>query len=107
MYELFDIDNENISFEWDDHKEAANFKKHGIHFMTAAKVFKDPRKLIREDEEHPEEERYDVLGKVGKVLFVVCVFKDQNTIRIISARAASIPERRRYEYGQNFDEGFI
>ena len=35
-------------------KEIANFKKHGIHFRTAVKVFLDPNKLIRDDEEHPE-----------------------------------------------------
>lgn len=106
MYEYFDFDYENASFEWNDDKEEQNYKKHGIHFKTAAKVFKDPHKLIREDEEHPEE-RYDVLGKVGKLLFVVCVFKENDTVRIISARAASIPERKRYEYGENFDEGLV
>ena len=26
--------------------------------------------MIREDEEHPEELRYDILGRVGKILFV-------------------------------------
>lgn len=39
-----------------------------------AKVFFDPNKMIREDEEHLEEGRYNVLGKVGKILFVVCAF---------------------------------
>ena len=81
MYERFELDIEKVSFEWDEDKEARNFKKHGIHFKTAAKVFLDPDKLIREDEEHPEEERYDILGKVGKILFVVCVFRDRNTVR--------------------------
>ena len=49
-------------------------------------VFLDPNKLIREDEEHPEELRYDILGRVGKILFVVCAFRDRNVIRMISAR---------------------
>ena len=60
--------------------------KHGIHFRTATKVFLDPNKMIREDEEHPEELRYDILGRVGKILFVVCAFRDRNVIRMISAR---------------------
>ena len=102
MYEYFDIDYENTEFEWDDNKESKNFVKHGIHFSTAAKVFLDPKKMIREDEEHLMEERYDILGKVGKVLFVVCAFKDNGVIRIISARKASEPERERYEYGEDF-----
>lgn len=104
MYREFGLDYENAEFEWDDVKEARNFIKHGIHFKTAAKVFFDPDKLIREDEEHPQEMRYDILGKVGKVLFVVCVFKKNNVIRIISARQASGPERARYVYGEDFEQ---
>ena len=59
MYEYFDFDLSQASFEWDEQKDRINFAKHGIHFKTAAKVFLDPNKLIREDEEHPEELRYD------------------------------------------------
>ena len=101
MYDNFDIDLNNASFEWDEEKDQVNFIKHGIHFKTAAKVFLDPNKLIREDEEHEQELRYDILGKVGKVLFVVCVFREQNTIRLISARVASKDEKARYEYGED------
>ena len=61
------------------------------------RVFLDPNKLIREDIEHPEELRYDILGKVGKVLFVVCAFREQNSVRLISARIATGPEKARYE----------
>jgi len=64
-------------------------------------VFFDPNLLIRPDEEHTEELRYDVLGKVGKVLFVVCIFKEKDTIRLISARIATTYERRRYESNED------
>lgn len=100
MYEHFEMNLDDASFEWDDEKEELNFQKHGIHFKTAAKVFLDPDKLIREDEDHPQEQRYNVLGKVGKVLFVVCAFRDKNVIRMISARLATKPEKERYEYGE-------
>ena len=104
MYELFDFDLSKASFEWDDEKDRSNFTKHGIHFRTAAKVFLDPNKLIREDEEHPEELRYDILGRVGKVLFVVCAFREENTVRLISARLATPLEKARYEHGEdNFE----
>ena len=101
MYEKFEIDLEDVVFDWDDAKEVLNFQKHGIHFKTAAKVFLDPDKLIREDEEHLQEHRYDVLGKVGKILFVVCAFRDNNVIRLISARLATKLERDRYEYDED------
>ena len=104
MYEHFEFDLQNASFEWDDEKDRINFTKHGIHFRTAAKVFLDPNKLIREDEEHPEELRYDILGKVGKILFVVCAFREENTVRLISARLATVPEKARYEYGEDYAE---
>lgn len=101
MYEYFDFDIDNASFEWDEAKEEVNFRKHGIHFKTAVKVFLDPNKLIREDEEHLEESRYDILGKVGKILFVVCAFRGENVVRLISARLATVPEKERYEYGES------
>ena len=101
MYEYFDFDLSNASFEWDEEKDRINFTKHGIHFRTAAKVFLDPNKLIREDEEHLEEQRYDILGKVGKILFVVCAFRDEDVVRLISARLATPPEKARYEHGED------
>ncbi len=104
MYDYFDFDSESASFEWDDEKDRINFMKHGIHFKTAARVFLDPNKLIREDEEHPDELRYNILGKVSKVLFVVCVFREQNCVRLISARLATPPEKARYEHGEDYDE---
>lgn len=101
MYEYLDVDLDKASFEWDEEKDQINFAKHGIHFKTAAKVFFDPNKLIRKDEEHIQELRYDILGKVGKVLFVVCAFKEENTIRMISAGLATKNEKARYEHGED------
>lgn len=96
-----DIDLSKVSFEWDEEKDRRNFAKHGIHFKTAVKVFLDPNRLVREDEEHPEEQRYDILGRVRKILFVVCTLREYNTIRMISARIATKDEKERYEYGEN------
>ena len=81
MYEYFEFNIEDAQFEWDEEKDHLN-------------------KMIRVDEEHPGEERYNILGRVGKVLFVVCTLRKRNTIRIISARLASLPERERYEDGE-------
>ena len=102
-YDSFEFDYESAIFEWDDEKERINFNKHGIRFKTASKVFADNHKLIRFDEEHStsSEVRYDVLGKIGKVIFVVCVFKTMNTVRIISARLAQPKEKERYENGDD------
>ena len=101
MFEYPDFDLTKASFQWDEEKDQINFMKHGIYFRTAVKVFLDPNMLIREDKEHPEELRYNILGRVGKILFVVCAFRDQNVIRMISARLATPAEKARYEHGEN------
>ena len=101
MYEREEFDFEKLVFEWDENKNHANMVKHGIRFSTAVKVFKDPNLLIREDEWHTDELRYNILGSIGKILFVVCMFKSDNIIRMISARLATKSEKERYS---NYDE---
>lgn len=91
----------DISFEWDNDKDIINQKIHGISFDMAKFVFNDPYKLIRVDDSvsnNSIEDRYQVLGKVGKVLFVI-ITERGNAIRIISARVATAAERRAY-YGE-------
>ena len=101
------LDFNEVFFDWDDAKEQRNFTKHGVRFRTAIKVFFDPNKVGRVDLEHPPEMRYDVLGMVGKDLFVVCAYyEDTNTVRIISARRATVREKERYIYGEDFDERY-
>ncbi|MBQ6215789.1 MAG: BrnT family toxin [Erysipelotrichaceae bacterium] len=84
--------------EWDCNKEKLNIRKHGINFQTASKVFADDDKIILYDTLHSnEEDRYIVLGDIGKILFVVFTYRNDN-IRIISARMATARERKVY-YG--------
>ena len=85
-------------FEWDDEKAAINFRKHGIKFKTAAKVFRDKYRIEDYDYEHSiDEDRWDVIGMVDDILFVVYTERGDKT-RLISAREANDIERRRY-YG--------
>ena len=87
---------DNRLFEWDDEKAAINFIKHGITFDTAAKVFSDPYLLEEYDEEHSiDEDRWKIIGMVGKILFVIYTERGEYT-RLISAREATPGERRRY-----------
>ena len=82
--------------EWDDNKDRLNRKKHGVGFDTAAMVFMDPYYIELPDEEHSDDEiRYDIIGLVDNVLFVVCTDRGEST-RIISARKAIASERRLY-----------
>ena len=50
-------------FEYDSEKEAANIKKHGISFRTAARVFFDEDYIEEADTSHSfDEQRYSVIG---------------------------------------------
>jgi uncharacterized DUF497 family protein len=53
-----------------------------------------------DDDVHPE--RAILIGTLGKarILFTVFVEMDETVTRIISARLASRPERKRYEEGE-------
>lgn len=83
-------------FEWDDEKAAINLKKHGVSFQTAALVFYDENRIEMYDSEHSlEEDRYNTIGMVEDVLFVVYTERKDH-LRIISARLANKKERSMY-----------
>jgi uncharacterized DUF497 family protein len=60
------------SFEWDATKDIANHAKHGVSFVTAQRVFLDPRIVIAEDMDRGgREQRYFGFGLVdGGVMTV-------------------------------------
>ncbi|GMO66561.1 MAG: BrnT family toxin [Treponemataceae bacterium] len=84
--------------EWDSEKSLANFQKHHVSFDDAQYVFADINRLERRDTSESNtatEERYQTLGMVGKILFVVYTERAV-TKRIITARVATKKERRVY-----------
>ncbi|GMO34205.1 MAG: BrnT family toxin [Termitinemataceae bacterium] len=89
-----------MEFEWSSKKEEANLREHHLSLDTGTLVFNDPfRKVRHDDDSSYGEERYQTLGLVGKVLFVVYT-ENGEKIRMISARLADPKERRIY-YGTN------
>ena len=77
-----------------------------MSFEIAVRAFADPFALSDQDRNEDGEARWQTLGMVeGRVLPLVAhMFRDEDedgeaieVIRIISARAASRRERRRYE----------
>jgi uncharacterized DUF497 family protein len=88
-----------MQFEWDPEKEKMNIKLHGISFSTAKFVFNDSERWERYDSRHSEnEDRWQALGLVDRVLFVVYTERGEYT-RLISARTADLEERRIYHGG--------
>jgi len=92
-------------FEWDAQKAATNVRKHGVPFSEAATVFADPDALDGPDLKHSAHENRSLrLGRslVGRVLIVAYTIRgsrDDEKIRIISARRASRKEAAAYAGG--------
>lgn len=92
-----------MDFEWDSEKDRINRKIHGISFSTAKFVFNDIERWERYDSSHSEsEDRWQTIGLVDKVLFVVYT-EQRECIRIISARIADENERKVYNGKRNFE----
>lgn len=95
--------------EWDETKDMANQRKHGVSFGFAARVFQDERCLFDQDrvDDETAEMRWHAIGIApiapGReiMLLVVHVYREDHNgeeiIRIISARAASKQDVRRYK----------
>ena len=84
---------------WDKKKAALNLQKHGVAFEDAALVFADENSITRYDERHSQDEdRWQIIGMVNDVLFVVYTERGE-ALRLISARLATPNERREY-YGR-------
>ena len=91
---------DRLRFDWDPRKASANRAKHGVTFEEALTVFADEAALLIPDPDHSDdEERFVLLGMSALLRVLVVVHCDReatNVIRIISARKATRPERRRY-----------
>jgi uncharacterized DUF497 family protein len=86
-------------FDWDDSKAELNKKKHGVSFAEAATAFSDSNALEMFDRENSDDEdRWILLGISVKshVLLVIFVEREEELIRIISARKAVKEEIDQY-----------
>ncbi|HNN00362.1 MAG TPA: BrnT family toxin [Turneriella sp.] len=78
---------QNMEFEWDAAKNAANIEKHGISFDIAQHAFADSRRVIALDHKHStnKEERYFCFGMIqGRVVTVRFTIRNDR-IRIFGA----------------------
>ena len=87
-------------FEWDERKETANEKKHGVSFEETRSVFFDDQARLIDDPDHSEdEERFILLGLSNALRLLLvchCCRSGDDVIRIISARKATALESKSY-----------
>ena len=73
-------------FIWDEAKETANIRKHGVDFITSLKVFMDIKRKIYIDSKHTsKEERFFCIGEVGGRILTVRFTYREGRIRIFGA----------------------
>jgi uncharacterized DUF497 family protein len=97
-----------VRFTWEERKNRANRRKHGVSFETATLVFADSFVLFEQDREVESETRWQTIGKVSEqiLLLVAHTYEEDEgdeTIRILSARRAAKPEEE--VYSRQFDPG--
>ncbi len=90
---------DDLQFSWDPPKAAANLLKHGVPFEEATTVFRNPlAKVLPDPTQSEQEERALIIGHAAGGRLLLIVFAEAaDQIRIISAREASVRERREYE----------
>ena len=88
-----------MRFEWDDEKAIANLEKHGVSFGEATEVFYDPKALEGYDAVHStNDSRFFIIGLSSRrLLYVVYAEREDEVVRIISARKAVKKEQEDYE----------
>ena len=89
-----------MRFEWDPAKDETNRAKHGLSFEAASELFKRGVDYLEiYDEEHSgEEDRFIAVGPIRRgVIVVACTERDDDVLRILSARMATKKERQLHE----------
>jgi len=84
-------------FQFDEQKSRSNFDKHGIDFIDAQALWKDPRLLRISTRRMGDEVRSLLVGKLhGRHWSAVVTLRDDE-IRIISVRRSRTKEVNSYE----------
>lgn len=89
-----------MQFEWNIEKAETNLKKHKVSFAEAETVFGDSLAKIFDDDAHSFEEKREIIvghSTENRLLIISFTERENNTVRIISARIPTPQERKDYE----------
>ena len=87
--------NKSVRFEWDPNKAKANWENHRVSFDEVTQLFTSGIDFLEIfDESHSDdEERFIAIGRVGgEIVVVVYTERQEDVIRIVTARGASTRE---------------
>jgi uncharacterized DUF497 family protein len=89
-----------VQVEWDQAKNFANQRKHGVSFEEASELFRSGAEYLEilDDAHSGAEDRFIALGPIRRgLILIIWTERYEETIRLISARWATKNERRLYE----------
>ena len=87
-----------MQFEWDEAKNLENIRKHRIDFVDVPEMFDNPMLIELDERFDYGEERWIGIGFLQNgVAVVVWTERQDNVVRIISARRANRYERQQLE----------
>jgi uncharacterized DUF497 family protein len=90
-----------VEVEWDESKNRSNQQKHGVSFEEARELFVSGVDYLEIfDTDHSEsEDRFISIGPIKRgLVLVVWIERDEDTIRLISARWATKREQALYHH---------
>jgi uncharacterized DUF497 family protein len=88
-----------VKLAWDEAKNRENQQKHKVSFEEASELFRSGDDYLEIfDQEHSVcEDRFIAIGPIRRgLILIVWTERDEDTVRIISARWAEEPERALY-----------
>ena len=87
-----------MNFEWNEAKNRANIRKHGLDLADAEEMFRGALVVDADTQEDYGEKRWIGLAPIGGCIgYVVFTEREPDIIRIISLRKATSRERKAYE----------
>jgi uncharacterized protein len=87
-----------MQFEWDEAKNIENIRNHRIDFADLPTMFNQPMLIELDQRLNYGEDRWFGIGFLGSgVAVVIWTERQENIIRIISARRANRYERQRLQ----------
>jgi uncharacterized DUF497 family protein len=88
-----------VKVAWDDAKNLANRRKHGVSFEEASELFRSDVDYLEifDDEHSAAEDRFIAIGPIRRgLVLIIWTERDEETIRIMSARWATTREQTLY-----------
>lgn len=85
----------HVTFEWDPAKNADNQANHGLSFEEASQLFAAGRNYLElfDAARSDDEDRFIAIGAIDRgVIVVVWTEREEESVRIISARLATSHE---------------